>query len=470
MLQNVNANQLTCEDAAFTQTQNVTVQEYKDARLICTTSGTPRSIVHWVTPKHEVITLDNPDQRDLYGLSEFGDVLTVKSVRLSKTGHYKCFANNTISFANQTIALAVVLSPTSTIVYLVVACGAFMVAIVLNSVNMVMYICEHLEIKRQYRKILQAQEEEEKQNPPIKSRSRFMDESIASLNANKHYGRYDFTCQQMFLDTVIKGAHSVKKTLYDARHSDFSANVWEYAANLRDRLHIEMPSGVQLPNISMPSISMPTITMPTISMPSIPTIQDININIEKLSTSMVQRSQTLASSVGSVFTLKRWMQQQNASDNESRDSDDNLAESSITHVRVDVHSPETGLPPHLLDDEPPTPPDNQPPALVELGLHQDQQKSNNNATECRENIEIDGEICDVKPKVLRKQSLKECYAEKVVKFKPQEFYDESLAGEPFLPRLAGTGDLTSPTGDVMSPLLCTVSGAVDERYSYETSV
>uniref|UniRef100_F6PKF2 Uncharacterized protein n=2 Tax=Ciona intestinalis TaxID=7719 RepID=F6PKF2_CIOIN len=295
-----------------------------------------------------------------------------------------------------------------------------MVAIVLNSVNMCMYICEHMEIKRQYRKMLQAQEEEEKQNPPIRSRSKNLDESLASLNANKHYGRYDFTCQQMFLDTVVKGAHSVKKTLYDARHSEFSVNMWEYAANLRERLHIEMPSSVQLP-----SISMPTISMPTISMPSIPTMQDININIEKLSSSMVQRSHTLASSVGSVFTLKRWMQQQNSSDTESRESDDNLDDGpSITQVTVHVHTP---------NEEPsiPTP--------LQLNEEPCAHNTGDSATK------------------LKKKTLKECYTEKAVTFYPQE-------SEHFLE------PQTSEVRNVVTPLLATISGGVDNQWSYETSV
>jgi len=58
----------------------------------------------------------------------------------------------------------------------------------------------------------------------------------------RHYGKYDFTCQQMFLDTVIKGAHTVKKTLYDARHSEFSNNMWEYAAHLRYVVGVSRPT------------------------------------------------------------------------------------------------------------------------------------------------------------------------------------------------------------------------------------
>nr|XP_002131523.1 leucine-rich repeat and immunoglobulin-like domain-containing nogo receptor-interacting protein 3 [Ciona intestinalis] len=423
-LQNISLENLQCHNTSFAQKENVTAYEYKDVNLICTTLGAPRSEVKWFTPKHELISLEtiafNKEQQKSYSLSEFGDILTVKSVRLSKTGIFKCFANNAVSSANQTIALAVILSPTSTIVYIVVACVAFMVAIVLNSVNMCMYICEHMEIKRQYRKMLQAQEEEEKQNPPIRSRSKNLDESLASLNANKHYGRYDFTCQQMFLDTVVKGAHSVKKTLYDARHSEFSVNMWEYAANLRERLHIEMPSSVQLP-----SISMPTISMPTISMPSIPTMQDININIEKLSSSMVQRSHTLASSVGSVFTLKRWMQQQNSSDTESRESDDNLDDGpSITQVTVHVHTP---------NEEPsiPTP--------LQLNEEPCAHNTGDSATK------------------LKKKTLKECYTEKAVTFYPQE-------SEHFLE------PQTSEVRNVVTPLLATISGGVDNQWSYETSV
>nr|CAB3263440.1 leucine-rich repeat and immunoglobulin-like domain-containing nogo receptor-interacting protein 3 [Phallusia mammillata] len=341
-LEDLVASDLVCHNASILQPHNVTAAEFQSGTLVCSVSGSPRPVVHWITPKKENISFasiaQSSNQQDCYSLSEFGDMLTVHNVRLFKTGVYRCVADNNISTTEATVALSVLLGQTSTIILLSVACVAFMIAVVVNSINMCMYICEHVERKRQYKKALQAQKEEEKINPPIKYRSKSLDESMASLNANRHYSRYDFTCQQMFLDTVVKGAHTVKKTLYDARHSEFSNNMWGYAANLRDRLHIEMPSGVQLPSISMPSISMPSISMPT--MPNIPTMQDINTNIEKLGSSVMHRSHNLATSVGSVFTLRRWMwqTQNNSSDNESRDSDDNLlGDTGVTRVRVDVH-------------------------------------------------------------------------------------------------------------------------------------
>ncbi|XP_076808449.1 uncharacterized protein LOC143451629 [Clavelina lepadiformis] len=343
-LENLSVTQLECSEVWLHEPYNTTANEYNDGYVSCYTSGTPKPLVMWFTPSGEEISLGallNDDAlRIRYSLSAYGEVLTVRDVRLDKTGLYRCVANNTISTANQTTAMGVILSNTSTIIYVVIACVSFMVAIVLNSVNMCMYMYEHYKARRQLKKKLHQQEEEEKENPPIRSRSKTLDESMASLNANRHYGRYDFTCQQLFLDSVVKGAYTVKKTLYDARHSEFSLNMWEYAANLRDRLHIEMPSmpsGVQLPSISMPSISIPSISMPTISMPSIPTMQDINTNIEKLGTSVMHRSHNLASSVGSVFTLKRWMWQ-NPSDTESRNSDEQLAgDAGFTEVLVDVH-------------------------------------------------------------------------------------------------------------------------------------
>lgn len=173
------------------------------------------------------------------------------------------------------------------------------------------------------------------QSPLKPSKQLGLHESEASLNANKYYRKYDFACQHVFLDAVLKGAHTVKQTLYDARNSEFSNNVWEYASHLRDRLHIELPSSVHIPRVSMPSISLPTISMPNISMPSMPNLQSINSNIERLGTSVISRSHNLASSVGSVFTL-RWLKY-GASDNES-DSDSEQV--SITQVQAHVHQGE----------------------------------------------------------------------------------------------------------------------------------
>ena len=56
------------------------------------------------------------------------------------------------------------------------------------------------------------------------------------LSLHSQYGvKYDDEngCQQMFLDSMVKGAHTVKKTLNEARNSDFSANMMGYASSLR---------------------------------------------------------------------------------------------------------------------------------------------------------------------------------------------------------------------------------------------
>jgi len=50
-------------------------------------------------------------------------------------------------------------------------------------------------------------------------------------------------------------------------------------------------------------------------------MKDINTNIERLGSSMMTRSHNLATSVGSVFTLKRWIWQQQDATSSSDEND-----------------------------------------------------------------------------------------------------------------------------------------------------
>nr|XP_039264891.1 uncharacterized protein LOC120340645 [Styela clava] len=334
---------LTCYNVTMQKPKNVTCNEYDNCKISCIFDGLPHPETQWISPGGKEISMESllhdGQLRSLYSLNSDGHVLTINDLRLSKTGIYKCVGNNSISSVTGFVQVGVILAPVGSIVAIVVSAVSFMVAIVLNSVNLLHYYCQHLRDQRAKR-VQEAMSF--KTESPIKSKRKGLHESEASLNANKYYRKYDFTCQQVFLDTVIKGAHTVKRTLYDARNSEFSTNVWEYASHLRDRLHIELPSSVQFPRVSMPSISMPTISMPNITMPSMPNFQSINTNIEKLGTSVMNRSHNLATSVGSVFTL-RWLRNAN-SDN---DSDSDLESAGVSQVHVHVHKTMDGSTPGL---------------------------------------------------------------------------------------------------------------------------
>lgn len=326
-------NDLTCYNVTIQKPKNTSCHEYDSCKVTCIFDGLPHPQTYWISPSGEKISDESlssdANLRSSFSLSGDGHILTINDIRLSKTGTYRCVGNNSMNSIEGFVQVGVILAPVGSIVAIVVSAVSFMVAIVLNTVNLFHYYCQHLRDQR-------AKREQEamsfKSESPIKSKRKGLHESEASLNANKYYRKYDFTCQQVFLDTVVKGAHTVKQTLYDARNSEFSANMWEYASHLRDRLHIELPSSMQFPRVSMPSISMPTISMPNISMPSMPNFQSINTNIERLGTSVMNRSHTLATSVGSVFTL-RWLRSTN-SDNES---DSDLESAGISHVHVHVH-------------------------------------------------------------------------------------------------------------------------------------
>lgn len=259
-------------------------------------------------------------------------------MKMEKTGHYRCVAENRAGSANQTATIGVIPSSRSAIIVICVSCLCFIVAIIINSVNLTVYLLDHLKKQKRKRMMhsavtlkienLEEKKEEEwyaelQQNKHLLKQTKSL--SSISCPSNQQHQIYDgrsedaegvddSKCQQLFLDTVVKGAHTVKKTLHDAKNSEFSTNMAQYASNLRDRMHIDLPStSFQLPNISMPTI---------------PTMQNINSNIERIGSSALRKSHNIATSVGSVLTLKRWtaaQQQQQQQQPRSSTTDDDEA-------------------------------------------------------------------------------------------------------------------------------------------------
>ena len=93
-LKNVDQYELVCTNASVTVKSNATiVHEYDNATLTCWSDGLPKPIVVWYDPKGDEISVESltetPKQNQLYNLSHYGEELTVKDVRLSKTGYFR---------------------------------------------------------------------------------------------------------------------------------------------------------------------------------------------------------------------------------------------------------------------------------------------------------------------------------------------------------------------------------------------
>jgi len=92
-LSSLKSDQLACSKSSLVAIDNATAQEFSSANLLCLSSGLPKPEVHWLSPTNELISIESfayeRKQQELYFLSEYGDQLTIKDVRLHRTGFYR---------------------------------------------------------------------------------------------------------------------------------------------------------------------------------------------------------------------------------------------------------------------------------------------------------------------------------------------------------------------------------------------
>ena len=92
LIHDLKKTDLICSNATVSVPYNATkVAEYAEGTLICLSSGIPKPMVHWYSPQGKIMALESQtyEKGSAYTLSPFGEYLTIKDIRLSKTGIFR---------------------------------------------------------------------------------------------------------------------------------------------------------------------------------------------------------------------------------------------------------------------------------------------------------------------------------------------------------------------------------------------
>lgn len=287
------------EDLKCSRTKNpkpiensVKAMEYQLSELKCAALGYPLPKIVWVTPGGR--RLDNvfltyastneslKEYAETFNIQErvtdriipssfyLLSTLVVRNVNKRTAGRYKCqVANivdalgvepNTSSIEFDFYDIDVVKSTVITLSYLpdekanvafftlVLTC--FTAAFIINLVNICRYHCDWKKRIKSLRKDPKRYE---------------IPESIRTSMASVYYDKYDSTCQQAFLDALLKSSHAVKKT-FENTTQGFEINVSyrDFSEKFRENFgsHAEWRP-------SMPSVRLPHLTNITGSLTSL---------------------------------------------------------------------------------------------------------------------------------------------------------------------------------------------------------
>jgi len=304
VLTSVPLEELVCYPPELKYVNSSKTNENNPGEISCVFMGRPKPKVKWIVPSNKTtISIESVDSLDDFDLSPFGNTLYVRKLKYKLTGKYKCIGYNEVDQSNSTV-VTIAMIPSSFSAFIVVggATISFIIALIINFTNLSLYLIDHIRkqnSKRKYRKqqLLNDLDNYDKVEfeEAIDKVPKLVRKSAISLDDLSKHEYSTPTCHDYLLDTMAKGAHTVKKTIIDARNYQFHFNVVAYASNLRDRMsNIEMPStSFQLPN------------MPT-------------MDIEKISTTVREKSHNIATSVGSVLTFKRFLKEQSSTESEGK--------------------------------------------------------------------------------------------------------------------------------------------------------
>jgi len=314
LLTSVPLEELVCYPPELKYVNSSKAHENNPGEISCVFVGKPKPKVKWITPNNKTtISMESVENLDDFYLSPFGNTLYVKKLKLKLTGKYKCIGYNKVDQSNSTI-VTIAMIPSSFSAFIVVggATISFIVALIINFTNLSLYLIDHIKKQKNKRKYRENQLLDEldcygndKYDEAIDNIPKIVRKSAISLDDLSKHEYSTQTCHDYLLDTMAKGAHTVKKTIIDARNYQFHFNVVAYASSLRDRMY----------NIEIPSTSF--------QLPNLPTM-----DIEKLSTTVREKSHNIASSVGSVLTFKRFLKEQSSTESEGKSSLEQIKSSS----------------------------------------------------------------------------------------------------------------------------------------------
>jgi len=304
ILTSVSLEELVCYPPELKYVNSSKVNENNPGEVSCVFMGRPKPKVKWITPNNKTtISIDSINSLDDFDLSPFGNTLYVRKLKYKLTGKYKCIGYNGIDQSNSTV-VTIAMIPSSFSAFIVVggATISFIIALIINFTNLTLYLIDHIRKQNSKRKYREQQLLNDLDNydniefeEAIDKVPKLVRKSAISLDDLSKHEYSTPTCHDYLLDTMAKGAHTVKKTINDARNYQFHFNVVAYASNLRDRMY----------NIEMPSTSF--------QLPNIPTM-----DIEKISTTVREKSHNIATSVGSVLTFKRFLKEQSSTESEGK--------------------------------------------------------------------------------------------------------------------------------------------------------
>lgn len=94
------------------QNENMTFSEGRTAYIHCTTVGTPRPVIHWITPDGiQHMPSQSPTKNNIYVLSN--GTLFIRAMRPGNSGRYECLASNAVTTSRRTVFVSIQRSPSA---------------------------------------------------------------------------------------------------------------------------------------------------------------------------------------------------------------------------------------------------------------------------------------------------------------------------------------------------------------------
>jgi len=266
--------------------RDVSAIEYELASLRCAASGYPLPKIFWKTPGGKMIDQEFLIKaRNNETLKEYAEIfevkeqvtdriipnqshllstLLVRDVNKRTAGEYRCQVgnivdllgdddlqrkiNSTIFFEfneltkakSTTVRLSYLPNEKANVAFFTLVLTCFVAAFVINLVNICRYHCDWKKRIKNLRRDPNRYE---------------IPESIRTSMASVYYDKYDFTCQQAFLDALLKSSHSIKKT-FENTTQGFEINVSyrEFSDKLRENFGSNIEWRPSIPSVRLPNL------------------------------------------------------------------------------------------------------------------------------------------------------------------------------------------------------------------------